>query len=67
MTEIRFPEIIVNLTGGDGNAFAILGKVQEAMKLHNIDKEIRGEFAEEAISGDYDHLLRTAMRWVTIE
>ena len=67
MSEIRFPEVIVKLLGGDGNAFAILGEVQQALRDHGVDKETRGEFMAEAISGDYDHLLQTAMAWVTIE
>jgi hypothetical protein len=32
MSDVKYPEIEVELIGTDGNAFAILGKVQEALK-----------------------------------
>ena len=66
MTEMktRFPEIEVQLTGEDGNAFAILGWVAAALRrAGHSDAAI--EFLHEAKSGDYDHLLQTAMRFVT--
>jgi len=64
--EIRYPEIEVQLTGGDGNAFAVLGAVTKALKHAGIDKEERDEFMAEAMAGDYDHLLQTAMKWVDV-
>lgn len=61
--EVKHPEIEVELVGGDSNAFAILGKVSRALKSAGIDSS---EFMAEATAGDYDHLLRTAMRWVSV-
>ena len=66
-TEPKFPGITVRLTGRDGNAFAILGAVTAALEKGDVSAEVRGEFFDEATSGDYDHLLRTAMRWVNVE
>ena len=63
---IIFPEIEVQLTGEDGNAFAIIGAVQREMKRQGIEKEQRDQFMNEAMSGDYNHLLQTAMKWVTV-
>lgn len=57
---------IVKLTGTDGNAFAIMGKVSKALKRAGLGKKAK-EFLKEATSGDYDHLLRTAMRYVEVE
>ena len=54
--DIKYPEISVQLTGEDGNAFSIIAAVSRAAT----------EFWDEATSGDYDHLLATAMRWVDV-
>lgn len=65
--DIRYPDITVRLTGEDGNAFAILGKVQRALRKGNVDQATIAEFMDEATGGDYDHLLQTAMKWVDVE
>lgn len=65
-TEVRHPEITVELTGSDGNAFAIMGKVSKAMKRAGVPFDEVTEFMNEATSGDYDALLRTCMRWVEV-
>jgi hypothetical protein len=62
-----FPEITVKLLGEDGNAFYILGKVQKAMKKAGIPRENINKFMDEAMSGDYDHLLRTVMVYVNVK
>ena len=49
--------IKVKLSGTDGNAFSVLGKVKAAMKKGGIDDLIIREFIGEATSGDYNHLL----------
>jgi len=56
----------VELIGHDGNAFAIMGKVQRALKNAGASKEELDKYLEESMSGDYDHLLRTAMKWVIV-
>ena len=66
MEEPKYPEIEVQLIGEDGNAFAILAKVKRAMRLGGVCKCQIEDFREEATSGDYDHLLRTCMKWVTV-
>ena len=62
----KFPEIEVQLTGNDGNAFAVLGTVQKALKRGGVEKEDIDAFMNEAMSGDYDHLLQTCMKTVTV-
>jgi hypothetical protein len=61
-----YPHVEVQLSGRDGNAFAILGVVQGALR-RQVGETEASVFYEEATSGDYDHLLQTAMRWVTVE
>lgn len=63
---VKYPDIEVQLTGQDGNAFMILGLVANAMRRHGVPPEEVAAFNDEATSGDYDHLLQTAMRWVEV-
>ena len=67
MTTPKFPDIGVNLgdlSGPDGNAFAIIGKVSGALKRAGLRAEA-AEFQAEAMSGDYAHLLDTVKATVT--
>ena len=62
----KYPDVQVQLTGQDGNAFMILGLVIKAMKRAGLTQEQVDEFKTDATSGDYDHLLQTAMRYVDV-
>jgi len=64
---IKYPEVKVKLVGTDGNAFAVLGRVQKAMREAGLTPEQINEFAEEATSSDYNHLLATCMKYVEVE
>jgi len=64
--EPRFPNVEVGLVGEDGNAFSILGKVKSALRKGGATPAETSEFMEEAMSGDYDHLLQTVTRWVEV-
>lgn len=59
-------DIDVRLTGTDGNAFAIMGKVKTAMKRGGALPGDIEAFMAEAMSGDYSHLLATAMEYVNV-
>tara|TARA_Y100000289_G_C3864304_1_gene120177 strand:- start:240 stop:470 length:231 start_codon:yes stop_codon:yes gene_type:complete len=63
---IKYPDVEVTLIGEDGNAFAIMGRVQRALKQHGVPKEEIEQYLKESQSGDYDNLLVTATRWVTV-
>jgi Domain of unknown function (DUF4314) len=63
----RYPEVQVQLSGEDGNAFAILGRTAAALRQAGVPQEEIEAFFAEATSGDYDHLLQTTMRWVDWE
>lgn len=67
MTTPKYPEVRVKLIGKDGNAFAILGQVQKALRKHRIPQEEINQYLKEAMSGDYDNLLATTMKWVEVE
>lgn len=64
--EVKFPDVTVDLSDEDGNAFVILGRVSKALKRAN-HKRGAAQFLKEATSGDYDHLLQTAMEYVNVE
>lgn len=55
----------VKLVGEDGNAFAILGKVQRALKDAGL-KEQAKEYVERATAGDYNELLQVTMEYVDV-
>lgn len=61
----KYPDIQIELVGTDSNAFAILGKVNRAIR-GKIPKNEMAEFQKEAMSGDYDNLLQTCMKWFNI-
>ena len=63
----RYPDIQVQLTGQDGNAFAILGRTTGALRRAGLPQEEIDDYVAEATSGDYDHLLQTNMRWIQCE
>jgi len=63
----KYPDITVTLVGEDGNAFAILGRVKQALRRAGVPQEEQDAFMAEATAGDYDHLLQTVMRWVEVE
>ena len=66
MSEPRYPDVQVQLTGTDGNAFAIMGAVTRELRRAGVSAEEISKYREESMSGDYDNLLATAMRWVDV-
>ena len=66
MTTIKYPEITVQLSGADGNAFAVVANVSKALRQADVSAADIGLYVSESMSGDYDHLLRTAMAWVNV-
>ena len=63
-TQPRHPEVQVQLSGQDGNAFAILGRTAAALRQAGVSQDEIDAFFAETTSGDYDHLLHTTMAWV---
>ena len=67
MSETKYPEITVQLTGEDGNAFAIMGTVTKALRRAKVSADEIAEYRAQSMSGDYDNLLQVAMAWVVVE
>ena len=59
-------DVKVKLVGTDGNAFAILGKVKQALGKAGAPPEDIKAFLKDAMSGDYNHLLCVCMDWVDV-
>ena len=64
---IKYPDIEVQLSGIDGNAISIIGKVSSALKKGGIERSVVNEFADEAMSGDYNNVIQTCMKWVRVK
>jgi hypothetical protein len=60
-------DISVKLIGENGNAFNIIGKVRKEMKRNGVPNDEIDLFINKAMSGDYDNLLRTCMKYVNVE
>lgn len=67
MSDVKYPEITVQLVGQDGNAFNLLGLCLQAMRQAKLSKEEQDAFYKEATSSDYNHLLATCSEWFNIE
>jgi hypothetical protein len=63
----HYPHVKVDLSNVDGNALSLMGIVTRAMKKEKLSKASIDEFMREAMQGDYDHLLQTIMKTVTVE
>jgi hypothetical protein len=67
MANTTYPSINVQLSGTDGNAFSIIGKVQKAIRSAEGADAAR-KFNEQAMqSGSYDELLQFCMSTVNVE
>jgi len=53
----------VKLIDTNGNAFAIIGRVKEALRKADADKDYIFKYQEEAMAGDYDNLLCVTMEY----
>jgi hypothetical protein len=54
----------MDISGPDGNAFAIMGRVQAALKKAGATKEELAQYSMDSMSGDYENLLAAADKWV---
>ena len=66
--EMRLPKypISVQLSGFDGNAFSIMGRVTKAMRRAGCTQAEIDEYIDASKAGDYDNLLRVAMDTVHV-
>ena len=65
-SSVKFPQVNVKLTGHNGNAFVVMGRVSRAMQRAGVDRKDIDQYKKESMSGDYDHLLQVAMSYVNV-
>ncbi len=56
----------VQLLGENGNALMIIGLCKRALQKAGYSKEEVATFQKEAMGGDYDNVLQTAMKWCDV-
>jgi hypothetical protein len=61
-----YEKISVELTEEDGNAFAIMAKITRALRKGGASDTDIEKYQAESMSGSYDNLLQTAMKWVNV-
>ena len=62
-----YTNVTVRLINTDGNAFALLGKVRQALRRAKYDTAFIEQFTQDAMAGNYDELLQCIMRYVNVE
>jgi hypothetical protein len=63
----RYPNIAVQLKNRDGNAFVLIGRTAQALRGAGVAAKEVKEFRTECMSGDYDYVLQTCMKWVDVQ
>ena len=61
------PRPEVQLTGNDGNAFAVMANVASALRDAGCSEEHISAYKSESMSGDYNNLLRVACKYAVVE
>jgi hypothetical protein len=62
--ETKYPAITVRMTGENGDAFDVIGRVSRALRRAGVPSAEIEQFTAEATRSD--NLLATAMRWVNV-
>lgn len=64
MRDVKYPDVHVQLTGNDGNAFGVIGAVEKAIR-REVGRDEAKEFTDTAYKcGSYDELLQLCMKTV---
>jgi len=58
---------LLQLSGEDGNAFAILGRARRAARQAGWIQEKIDNVLEEAAAGDYNHLIQVMMKYFDVQ
>lgn len=56
----------LELSGQDGNAFFIIGRAVRVAKKAGWSKEELEKFTKEAMSGDYDNVLKSCSKYFDV-
>jgi hypothetical protein len=64
--QVKYPNVKVQLSNQDGNAMSIIARVRRALRRADVPNDEVEQFSREAMSGDYDNVIQTAMKWVDV-
>jgi len=64
--KVKFPDVHVRLSGEDGNAALIIGRIGLALRRAGYPVAEAEFFAAAHASPDYDSLLQLCMTWVDV-
>ncbi|OMI07732.1 hypothetical protein BVL54_19760 [Bacillus paralicheniformis] len=59
-------DIVVKLSGEDGDAYTLMSIVLKELHKHGASMQDLEEFRLQCMAGDFDHTLKTIMRWVKV-
>ena len=62
----KHPAAAIDVDILDGNPLSIVAAVSQALRRQGVPSSSVHDFQGRALSGDYDHVLRTAARWVSL-
>ena len=62
----RYPDVVVKLTGANGNALNVVGMTRRALDRHGVSDDVVESYVRQALSGNYDKVLSTTLEWVTV-
>jgi hypothetical protein len=62
----NLPKPKVKLTGSDGNAFMVIGATSKALRKAGWTSDQVDAFRKEAMSGDYNNVLCTCMKYADV-
>jgi hypothetical protein len=65
-SDVKYPDVSVQLTGKDGNAFSIIGEVNRALRRAGYVEALEPFMAEATAAGSYDEFLRVVMKTVDV-
>lgn len=64
--EPKYPRTAVQLTGESDHPISIVMRTKGELRRDGVDENSIAEYQQEALSGDYDNVIQTTMRWVTV-
>ena len=66
MSNPKYTNIKVKLTGQNGNTLSLMGVVTKAMRKAGCTEDEIAAYRREALSGDYNNFLRVSMATVAV-
>ncbi len=64
--EVKYPNIVIDLSNQDGNALALIGTCTLALKRNGLRDQVK-PFVLEATSSDYAQVFDTIFAWFSVE